>query len=276
MNPQRFLSHVALMLGLVAGAGAATTENLAAWSVMGADKAALSAADALVLPAGAQLYRTIPPTTVTLRLESQPVFGQTATDLAVLELGDVAVAFLRERNMGKLVLVLGNNPAFPLPCEIALDASGRSADRLQLTVSREGATVAVTAQGRIWQFPAGYSAGPQDVVISAGTGGWPIQDLALVVVATPDSAPGATKGIEANPARGQADQVRQRIEGELTAGESSDTNMREGDARAGLPATVQPETPASTRPTLELFTPPSVRPGRAAAVRAMVIQSRQK
>ena len=50
-------------------------EDLAPWSVRGADKDTLTQAEALLLPPGAQLYRTVTNGRIILEVQSSPVFG---------------------------------------------------------------------------------------------------------------------------------------------------------------------------------------------------------
>jgi hypothetical protein len=203
------LVMVGLTTSLLATDPQPKIEDLAPWSVLGADKDKLTQAETLVLPPGAQLYRTISNGRITLEVQSSPVFGQTAADLPVLELGDAAVAFIRTGETGKLVLVLGNNPALTLPFEITLLSDGRSQESLKLTLGREGATVAVTIRGQTLHFPAGYTDKPQEIVLSAGESqAWPIQALALAVVA--DQGVTIADSSDGESSRGKTNQVRQQ------------------------------------------------------------------
>ncbi len=278
MNPRSLLRHVVIALGLTASLFAADPqskiEDLASWSVLGADKNQLTDEATLSLPAGAQLYRTVSSGGITLAVQSSPAFGLRAADLPVVELGDAALAFLRDGETGKLVLVLGDNPALTLPYEFALAGDGHSQEPLNLTLSRAGATVAVTTRGQTLHFPAGYSARPQEIVLSAGAGqAWPIQGLALTAVTNQDAS--NARSSDSTSDQGNADQVRQQAtKPTATTGAIASESSATSVASSGTAITTA-ETPPRVI-TLEVFTPPSVRLGRATEVRKAAMQALQK
>lgn len=275
MNAHLSIRHAALLLGLTAtllGNPTPVIVDLAPWSVLGADKIGLAKSDPVNLPAGAQLYRVVTGSSITLTVESSPEFGQTAAELSVIELGDAALAFLGSGATGKLVLVLGDNPVLSLPYEIALDNAGRSAESLKVTLSREGATVAVTVRGQTLQFPAGHSAKPQEVVLSSGTNrSWTIQGLVLDITTEQPSLNGNADQNDASQSRTDLDRFRQQFtaKGVTGDGPGGDASYASGEKSGKVSATAD----SPTRPIFEIFTPPSVRPGRARAVREAVIKS---
>lgn len=278
MNFHHQACHAVMMLGITAGLLAADLqlkiEDLSPWSVLGADKDKLTQAETLSLPAGAQLYRTVASGHITLNIESSPVFGLVAADLPVLELGDAALVFLRDGETGKLVIVLSDNPALTLPYVIALTGDGRSQEPLSLTLSRAGATVTVSTRGQTLQFPAGYSARPQEVVLSAGAGqAWPIQGLALTLATSQDTN-NAGSG-DGGSSSMKVDQVRQQAT--KPTGVASATSGEASGTLATADGTATAVAKAPSRPgTLEIFTPPSVRLGRAAEVRATAMKALHK
>ncbi len=261
------LSFLALALGLRAQQTIAVTpQTLAGWTVSGADPQALSQQTGLSLPAGAQLARSFMVSGLNLKVTTKAAIGQNAGDWPVLEISDAALVFARNGSAGKLVLVLGDNAPLDLPYNFALDANGLGVEPVTVSFSRQGAVVSVGMSGQTLQFPAGPAAGSgMEVVASAGTSeAWAFQTLEVTVAApmVADNTGGQSAGTSGTKAAA-SDLLAKGRSATSGAGTSALANT---SASASGPA-VAPGA-SSSRVTLEIFTPPAVRHGRAAAIRA--------
>lgn len=256
-----------------------TPQSLAGWTVTGADRQAMAAQPALVLPAGAQLARAFPGPTLALKVSTRPQFGLTPADWPVLEIGNAALVFMREGGTGKLALVLGTETPVELPGSYALDADGRSVEPLAVTFAREGAVVKVEAAGRKLSLPVAPAPEPGlEAVASAGAGnGWSLDRLEVATptaeAVTAAAAVDTSAGAPAGSAGGTVDRKSGAANPKTEDGPS-------GTAAAPGPTGAPPAAAAATGKagagTLEIFTPASVRHGRADTVRNAVANGLQK
>ncbi len=250
----------------------ATPSSLAGWSVVGADIASLATQPQLSLPAGAQLDRSFNATALSVQLTTSPTISENTADWPVLEIGSAALVFGRSGNTGKLLLSVGTNAPVELPQSFALDAEGRSSEPLTVSLTLQGANVAVTFSGQTWQFAAdALTKGPLDVVASAGAAQpWSIGRLD-VTVTTPDPvAPpvGNTSSTTKSSGSGLSTQSSGASSSLTDTGAQPSADPNGGQANAG--ASTAAKAPVLT---VELFTPPSVRYGRADTIRR-IIQSK--
>lgn len=278
MNRPSLYRNVVLMAGLASLLQAQPTvspDDMAAWSVIGADKEELMRPDGnLDLTANAQMYRSINGSRVTVQIDSNPVYGTTTIDLPVLELGDAALAFVRSESAGKLMLILGNNPALQLPFEIALDADHRSEQPLGITLSRLGDTVAVSLLGQTLQFPGGPSVNAQEIVLSAGaTQSWAIQKLSILselpILESIDDKIAHDENSAENLTENRTQQARERaLAAQMHLGTVRSGESGQIDAKASAE-----DSPPTRRVRLQVFTPSSVRHGRVHLVRQAALKA---
>lgn len=255
---------------------ALTPRTLAGWNLTGADARELAQQSELALPAGAQIARTFAAGNLTLEVSSLPAIGQKPGDWPVLELGSAALVFSRHASTGKLVLVLGEDAPLELPFRFPLDAEGRSLGPVGVVLAREGASINLTVAGQTLRLPTdAVATDPTPVVISSGSSQpWslPLVELTGGANGAPpaDASPGAASS--ANP-----DAPRAAPSGGM-------------GAALGLPADIAAPAPriadtdrlrleglrapaAASDGSLEVFTPPAVRYGRANDARRSVARN---
>lgn len=247
-----------------------TPQTLAGWTLVGAEAANLAGQSSLTLPAGAQLARRFSNDDFSLQLKTRPVVGSSEADWPVLELGKVALVFGRNGPTGRLTLVLGSNAPQPLPFEFALDAEDRSKASLLVTLARDGSAVSVQFSGRTLQFPVNRDAsGPLEFVASAGAShAWTIENLTVTGIVAEPIAP-AVAGSDSLDGASVIDELpRSRaITEELaradTRAAATASQLDVAAAKGSPPANAN----AASKSTLEVFTPPAFRRGRADALR---------
>lgn len=245
-----------------------TAQTLAGWQTAGTEISALAGQDQMVLPAGAQLFRSFPAGLVAVHLICRPSFAGAFSECPLLQVGPVSMVFLRAGGGGKLLLVLDHSTPATLPIEVKLDEDGGSSQLLDIILSSDSARGLATAtvSGDSFSLDLGSaSEEPVSVALSSGTRtAWPLASME-VTVTTPDNlgAPDDTVG--------SADGVG----GTATAPEHSSaaspawalTTSNTGNAisATGSGASGGKNSPASPKsaPTFEVFTPPSVRRGTA-------------
>ena len=251
-----------------------TPQNLVGWTVAGADRGALTSANQLVLPAGAQMSQTFSGGTVILHLVSRQAFSDQPNNWPIIGLGSAAVALIRKDGQGKLVLVVNETTATNLPWTVPLDPNN-SQDQVELTLAYDppSGVGLISYEDQVVPFNLSPSTKPAEVWLSAGANSnWPLDVLQVVVLgANPDTA--------------------------STAGSlgTSNTSATTPTTVAGLQATLDKlrstggvtgatgQTAASkansvgTDSRLEVYTPPSVRRMQVLnAVRSTIAQAQAK
>ncbi len=270
-----FIVWIALAGGLTAAAQdyPVTPATLADWQINGAEHSTLQAQDTLSLPAGAELVRSFPVGAVVLHSVSRPVFSSAPADWPVVQVGPAALALTRQGDHGQVALLVGETVQI-LPVAVQLDAAGRSLQPLELALGYDPVTKTglVAFADQVFNFHDTANRSVVEVSVSAGEQSpWAQDSLAVSVLGLdlPTVATGAPHGtVEANRlALLQSFTSRFRQTGKVldtSSGTSPDTKA----PQAAAPA-------AGAAPTLEIFTPPSVRQGPA-AVRAAIARSQQK
>jgi hypothetical protein len=253
-----------------------TSTTLAGWTVTGADQSALQASPSLTLPAGSQISRVFQAGDLAVDAVTQPVLGTESQDWPMLELGPAALVFARKGDSGQLILALAGDDPVALPLTIALDAEGRSTEPVAVSLALSGGVLTVSSGGQSWRFPVapGVSTA-QEVVASAGVEhAWAFETLqvsgaALTVVGTGGSGAGSGAKPPSPEDSGSAGS-RQGT----TA--SRRVFVVESFAATASAPLATPSAQTGPPKTLEVFTPPSVRHGRADAVRATLSQSKNQ
>lgn len=256
--------------------------NLQAWHTGDASGQSLTQDEALILPAGAQLYRTITGAGITLRITSNPVFSAEPDEVAILEFGTNAFAFTQTADTGRITLLQGDRDPKTLSYIIALDETDHAIEPLSLELTQRGDTLFVTAHGETLQVASEPLAGTTPIVLSTGASqNWTINELS--VTSEPLSGPEPTGVNGTNPASSTGSASQTSITSPatllpgLTSGLTSDPTAATdsalsptASATAGVTADPEPV------PTLEIFTPPPVRHGRAEAVRIRLTRVQAK
>ncbi len=244
-----------------------TPQTLAGWTIVGAEASALAGQPELTLPAGAQLARSFDNGELAVQLKTRPVVGVNESDWPTVELGTTALIFSRNGAVGKLLLSVGGQTPQPLPIEFTLDAQDRSKELLVITLSRQGSSVSVETAGQILQFKVG----PDDsrgleIVASAGASTpWTFQSLTV------------TRNFD-EPVRLPTVDLTQYSKFSASGDTANSRLVAAGcvlpDFNEVIPvdpavAKVSPSGNAAGagKFTLEIFTPPAVRRGRADALR---------
>ena len=250
-----------------------TPQTLAGWTISGADRNAVAAREALVLPGNAQLSRVVPSGAVILRLVSRRVFSEEPAQWPVIGAGSAALALVQMEGRGRFMLVLNESNVKELPWSVSLDEKGVTVD-LVLAYDPLSGVGLIVFQDKVQEFEVPLSTRPVELWLSAGqTAAWP-QDLMQVMLLTAD--PADPSGADAKPVTTAHPSPADRLQ--AAAG-----ILRARDAAAGdlSPAPTGSATmdKSSTVPTLEIFTPPSVRRTKVKiieAVRAAVERSQGK
>lgn len=274
MNRHRCIAFGVLLATATGLCADPDADALEGWTVFGTEKAALSTTAGLSLPSGAQLYRPVGAANVTVRMKSSPAFAATADELPVLEVGPAALVFLNQAGIGRLVLVLESSAPLALPFAFALDANGRSAEPLAVTLGWRGTSVVVAVDWQTLHFPAGPHVGAREIMISAGAGAaWPIAGLEVEEIPATGTVPPDLDGhspaptAEEKPVMPSAPSARSPS-AQLVAEAAVGAPQVESTNRGG----------ASAKPVrqrnrgLELYSPSAVRRGRTAEVRAAVAE----
>lgn len=255
-----------------------TPSSLVGWTVAGADQLTLSAAPSLALPAGAQLARTFAGRELAVKLTSRSQFGLTPADAPVLEIGPAALVFLQSGAAGKLLLVVGESAPVVLPLSFVLDETGRSLEPLTINFARTGAMVSIEAAGQTLSFPAGPTTGSAlEVVASAGASQEWAFDLLEVTLLSPEPlGPADRGGFQAGDTLATGSGLAERkADGAKPPSQSVRAAATAGTESTGGPASAAVPSVPTRASTLEIFTPPAVRHGRAEAVRAALAGQKQ-
>lgn len=266
---------LALVTSLSAGVRSYTlpATDLSDWQFKGVTAGDMLKQAAFALPAGAELFRDFPGGSVVLAVGSRPYFGATSADWPVLQAGPVALVLTREGEVGRIALVVDETVRM-LPTEIALEASGRARDSLELVLGFDPAKKlgVVGLGGQVISMRGNASVATVQVALSAGTDKAWAQDWVEVLVLSPDEAETASENWSA--------ESDSKTSGSASLLQAAANRLWEGQAFGSGPdgeggkvaSNVAAE---SLRPTLEVYTPPAVRTG-ADNVRAILAASQKK
>lgn len=247
-----------------------------AWTPSNASSASPLEGAALAIPANAQLARSFPSGDIAISVTTRPVFGATSQDWPVLELGDAAVVLSRVGDTGNLTVVIGNSEPVTIPLGLPIDGENRLASPLALSLAHLGSELVVQAGEKTWSFPVAASS-TQTVVLSAGMSDtW---ELDTVSVIEPLRDIGNPEGQSGNAAESTSTTVATVPDAKGSSGSGSvrATADASSPSRSATPPTASTVADLATgASTLEIFTPASVRFGRADALRAALAQTIQK
>ena len=275
----RFLLFTSLIASLGLSGRAAeqfievTPLTLDGWTVAGTGGNTLSSGSQLVLPAGVQLSRKFSDPVLVVHLVARPVFSEQGENWPILGLGSAALAFVRQEGQGHLVLVTAETAAVDLPWTVPLDSNGKQGSiDLLLAYDRVTGTGLVSFQNQVRVFEVAPAVGPTDVSLSAGVrSDWAV-DLLQVLLPDLDAAATGTSNLENSSSSepgphdtGQlpVNKLRAALD-QLRASEAAGTS-------AGAATSADQTKVVAAVPSLEVFTPPSVRRTRVvSAVRDAV------
>jgi len=273
----RFISFymvLALFSGLSAGEPSRPPSAAAnaGWVLLGTDQAISPDATEVTLPASAQLARIIDQNTAEIRLRTQPVIAPDFTDWPILELGTAALVLTRNQSAGGLLLVLEGKDPVAVPLAFSFDASGKATKELEIGLTLTESSVKVVLNRSSWQFPlTEIPRGGLELVATAGTKtSWLISDLQVeaglksLAIASPPSAPA-----NSSPAASIA-VTAETLRSQFRAKFESDALAR----RSAAVAAPGGQKGANAISTLEIYTPPSIRHGRAEAIRSTVLPTK--
>jgi hypothetical protein len=253
-----------------------TPQSLAGWNLAGTDSQTLAAQPELTLPANAQISRAFTTSDLTVHLSTRPYFGTEPADWPVLEVGSAALVFVRNGVTGQLHLVLGEEAPIVLPPSFALDAAGRSLEPLSVLIGRDGTELGLEVAGQMRSFPIDSATGDSvEVVASAGAAQpWAIDRLEVSVLPPATVAP--TGSSPSDPGQWAAKKAATPDRANPTV-ESPASPSQPKPLPGLVPSTAPEKTAQAAEParatTLEIFTPPAVRTGRAGKVRANVAKN---
>jgi hypothetical protein len=255
-----------------------TPQTLDSWSLVGASQQVLATGSRLTLPAASQLVRNFRSADIAAKITTQPVIGVDPSDWPVLEIGSAAIVLARKGTEGKAFLVLGDLAPMELNCQFSLDATGRSAGIITVGLRHQSERVEVEMSGQKIQFPVALSEGDSwEVVASAGgTSDWEM-DSFIVSVQNETStavAPNASAGLR------QEAEIALLPNGTVTGINASGASIQPGTSAATEQSSGEQSTswsvPGRKSASLEVYTPPATRHGRATAAAEAVAKAIQK
>jgi len=244
------------------------------WLSVGADIGDVVNESGMTIPASAQVYRSVGTDGTLINLRMLPDFGEDAANMPIFEFGEFALSFSQEDQQVQVRFFEDLQGEGELIYQSQLSSGTNGADELTLEIARNDRAVAIGfADG---QFHREFAAkGPTaELVLSSGThSDWHINHLSiseLSAVSLQDSGPTGLSVSE------QAS-LRQDLESLFGFALSESQNDRVGlgsttEGQLGEvedPATKESQTARSNR-GLEIFTPPSVRKGRADLIREVI------
>lgn len=271
MNPKPTLCLISVLLSISA-LRADPVINLSEWGAGDTSTSELVQNNKLVLPAGAQLYRVVTGGGVTFKITSTPIFSTEPEEVAILEFGTNALAFMQSSEIGRIILLQGDlEPQF-LSYEIALDDTGRAAEVLALNLTQRGQSLFLSTQGQTLQLVSEPLTETTEIVLSSGANqSWEISELRVTTEPQYTAGSAATREPGGSSSGDVTDQTSEASSPNSLPGIPEEAADDASSAVGGsTSADVQQ---AHRRVRLEVFTPPAVRRGRSAAVRAALIQA---
>lgn len=280
MKRYSFWILAAFIVGkLAAQAGeAAPNIDLSDWGAAPEESLLTAEGGGVILSPGGQLFRTVDAAALTLHLVSEPVFGHEPAELEMVEIGSLALTFIRRPDGPALKLMRGDAAPDSIEPGGTVDGSGRLSAPLVIDITWRGTVLAITANGRAWTFSAEPLARRTEIVLSSGNGeGWPIRGLALTTETgertetNPDPvAATSNDGTATNPAAGSSAVIAQS-----PRGPSATTDVRARGAEAETPDT-SVDLRRRHRMGLEVFTPSSVHRNRTEWLRVKLAETKNE
>lgn len=227
--------------------------TLEGWTIEGTKPDPLPGTEGFTLPTSVRISRLIPGSPLTVHLATQPTFGADASETPILEIGSVALAFVRLSEGGRIILLGSDGGSQTLGQSIALDAQGKALEPLQLDLVRRDRAVVVMhgAEKALAEIDSATSG--SEVALSSGTAqSWSIAQLILTVpdaeTAVPAKSQSATSA-DAVTLTAEPSKIRYSTGNAATSDGTGDKAADTGRNQA-----VQRVTRA-----LEIYTPASVR-----------------
>lgn len=219
------------------------------------------------LAAGSEVFRAYESGAVLLQLRSNPVFGAAPEDWPVVQVGPLALAFMREGGNGRIGILRGEEAEL-LPDEFALDSDGRASAAIEAIMAFDASsgTAVHAIGGKIVVLEASARGRAVEVALAAGaSAAWPVDGMEVLVVGEEQGRPpgGAPPGDSAAA-------LLDRVLAALRAPVASALPHASGSSSEPAKAERKPLPPGYVR--LEISTPPAVRRG-AGQVRAIVARS---
>lgn len=268
----RILLSIALVLASLTTLTANPAINLDEWGAGETAPAELIQNNTLILPAGTQLYRNVTGGAVTLQITSTPTFSSDPEEVALLEIGSNALALSQTAGTGHLILLPGDLKPQTLSYAIALDENDRPTEPLNLSLTQRGSALFLTLQGQTQRIATDPLPENTQIVLSTGARhDWRIQTLILTtepLIITEEENPVGSGGSSSSNTPDPTSKGTSGNSPSANSGTSaSDTSATTGDSASS-------DVQKNHRPVrLEVFTPPAVRRGRSAAVRAALAQA---
>lgn len=187
---------------------------------------------------------------------SWPTFAVAAEDWPILELGSALLAFVRDGDEGKLVLVIGEKQPEMLPYSFKVDAEGRAIEPVELEVSLHAKGVSVSCAGEVHGFP--YESGSSKWALTVSSGASQTWAFDRFTIETPDATDTASEA--GRTGRDGPKTAKDKPPSKPQAGEGVGGS---GTQSTGAGSASDPARLAAGAGSLEVFTPPSVRSIRA-------------
>ena len=244
---------------------ALSSQTLAQWTVIGARPADLVQDDRLAVPAGAQAGRTFAAgSALVVKAVSRPAFSTEDSEWPILEVGPLTLTLVQREGSGRLVAIAGEASPVELPWTLPLEGTDPTVEVL-LGYDPVTGTGIVSWHGEWKSFDTAPSANPVGVWLTAGSHtAWPVDSLEVLLLSE-DEAKGGGGTVAKAAGTADAERLQAAIQRFLNrSGPGDDANETAAKADSSDP------TASPRRATLEVFTPPAVRQGRAEAIRAAV------
>ncbi len=260
----------ACLLGFVASASALDlrvrldADASSGWKFVGIDGAKIPSGEPFLLPADAQAARRFDSKDIEVRLSMEMDIGIDPAEWPVLEIGGAGLTFMKVGAVVRAVLMFPDGKATALPPKFALN-TGTVIEKCPVSIRRTEQAIAISAGAWSGTYRCEPEAAALEVVFSAPLSRPWVLEGAEVVVRLPDTDQVSSDPIQ--PDGGSRTVTDYPLNAPLSL---SVTNRRSDLENLPAHATNASEktTAGAHSATLEVFTPPSVRSGRAAVVRA--------
>lgn len=250
-----------------------TSYNLGGWTIDGALPASGAEPASFKIPAAGGISRVFSSPSLTLRLETRPAFVSDPGACALLQIGEVVVAFIQHEGLGRLLVLDEKDTARLLETTVPLSAEGTAAEAIALDLQHRAGGL-VLRWGKEQIALAVEATGPT-AKVSFTSGAMHDWEIELLVIGTPDGFEIAGSGADARGSdRGSEsdERIRRALEAFDRSAAGSSGALRGKSSSAGYLSKAMEE-PGDLSSALEIFTPPATRSPRLEPEKASRLKS---
>jgi hypothetical protein len=237
------------------------------WQVVGAEVNEVVREGSLTIPASAQLFRSVPTTGTRINLRMEPEWGGSVADMPIFEFGEFALSFSRQEGAVTVRFFEGIEGEG----ELIYSRESPESDELALEITRSSSSITIGLPDGVFHRELPVQSPMVDLVLSSGgTTDWRINQLHVSTVPVVPANEVFSRGLSVT----ERVELRQQLEARYGSGPLDDgaTGSNRLDGRkeqftAGDSLSAEEEQLTEPYRGLEIFTPASVRKGRADAIR---------